>query len=70
MYNNKFFATEEAAKAFRKQHGGVLLHVTPRSRDQEKLRSGDGRCVRRPWRGRRQGQDPVLRSLERKNIML
>ena len=30
-YNNKFFSTQEEAKAFQKQHGGVLLHVTPRS---------------------------------------
>ena len=32
MYNNKFFKTEQEAKAFQKQHGGALLHVTPRSR--------------------------------------
>lgn len=32
MYNNRFFATEQEAKAFKKQHGGVLIHVTPRSR--------------------------------------
>ena len=31
-YNNRFFATEQDAKAFKKQHGGVLIHITPRSR--------------------------------------
>ena len=32
MYNNRFFATAQEAKTFKKQHGGVLLHITPRSR--------------------------------------
>ena len=32
MYNNRFFATEQEAKTFKKQHGGALLHITPRSR--------------------------------------
>ena len=31
-YNNRFFETEQEAKAFQKEHGGHLLHVTPRSR--------------------------------------
>lgn len=30
-YNNRFFATEQEAKAFQKKHGGQLLHITPRS---------------------------------------
>ena len=36
-YDNKFFSNETQAKAFKKQHGGVLLHVTPRSRAETKL---------------------------------
>lgn len=32
MYNNRFFETEVEAKAFQKQHGGALIHITPRSR--------------------------------------
>lgn len=36
MYNNRFFTTEAEAKAFRKQHGGALLHVTPRSHRETK----------------------------------
>ena len=32
-YNNKFFQTEEEAKAFRKENKrGAILHLTPRSR--------------------------------------
>ena len=31
-YNNRFFKTEEEAKAFKKEHGGHMIHVTPRSR--------------------------------------
>jgi len=37
MYNNKFFMTEAEAKAFRKEHGGRLLHLTPRCRRDTKL---------------------------------
>lgn len=37
MYNNKFFETEAEAKAFRRDHGGVLLHMTPRSKRETKL---------------------------------
>lgn len=36
-YNNKFFQTEAEAKAFRKEHGGVLLHCTPRSHSSTKM---------------------------------
>ena len=32
MYNNRFFKTEQEAKAFRKEHGGRMIHITPRSR--------------------------------------
>ncbi len=31
-YNNKFFATKEEAKAFKKEHGGALYSGLPRSR--------------------------------------
>lgn len=30
-YNNRFFKTEQEAKAFQKEHGGHMLHITPRS---------------------------------------
>ena len=36
-YNNRFFTTEAEAKAFRKAHGGHLLHLTPRSRRETRL---------------------------------
>lgn len=36
-YNNRFFKTEEEAKAFKKEHGGVLLRMTPRSRRETQL---------------------------------
>ena len=31
-YNNRFFKTQEEAKAFQKEHGGRLLKFSPRSR--------------------------------------
>lgn len=31
-YNNKFFGTREEAKAFQKEHGGVIYSDTPRSK--------------------------------------
>lgn len=37
MYNNKFFETERDAKAFQKNHGGQLLHITPRSRTETRM---------------------------------
>lgn len=37
MYNNRFFKTEAEAKAFRKAHGGTLLHITPRSKRETRL---------------------------------
>lgn len=32
MFNNKFFKTEEEAKAFKKSHGGTLIAIKPKSR--------------------------------------
>ena len=32
MYNNKFFSTEQDAKAFQKSHGGQLIALRPKSR--------------------------------------
>ena len=37
MYNNKFFATREEAKAFQKEHGGVLIALTPRCHKETRL---------------------------------
>lgn len=31
-YNNKFFGTKDEAKAFQKEHGGVIYSNIPRSR--------------------------------------
>ena len=31
IYNNHFFKTEAEAKAFKKEHGGVLLKWNPRA---------------------------------------
>ena len=30
MYNNKFFSARDDALAFKKEHGGVLIELTPR----------------------------------------
>ena len=38
MYNNKFFATREEAKAFQKEHGGVMYSCTPKSRTKKDFR--------------------------------
>ena len=36
-YNNKFFETEAEAKKFKKEHGGVLIHITARSKHETKM---------------------------------
>ena len=36
-YNNRFFETEAEAKAFKKSHGGVLRHMTKRSKTDTKM---------------------------------
>lgn len=51
MYNNRFFKTEEEAKAFRKQHGGALLHVTKRSHRQTKRDFSDEMSIAYDARG-------------------
>ena len=58
-YNNRFFKTEEEAKAFRKQrHGGVLLHLTPRSRKETKMDFYAEMAV--AWDARQEEIDPVV----------
>lgn len=39
MYNNKFFATREEAKAFQKEHGGVIYSATPKSKTKRDFRT-------------------------------
>ncbi len=36
-YNNRFFATAAEAKAFKKEHGGVFMHMTNRSKWKTKM---------------------------------
>lgn len=36
-YNNRFFATKEEALAFRKQHGGRLISLSPKSRKETRM---------------------------------
>ena len=56
-YNNKFFATEEEAKSFRKQRkSGVLLHLTPRSRTETMRNFYAEMSV--AWDARREEVDP------------
>lgn len=38
-YNNKFFHTREEAKAFQKDHGGVIYSHTPHSRTKRDFRA-------------------------------
>ena len=40
MYCNKFFKTEDEAKAFQKSHGGGLYKNVKRSRTRESYRNG------------------------------
>ena len=57
-YNNRFFETEEEAKAFRKQHKcGAILHLTPRSRSTTKRDFYAEMAV--AWDARREEVDPV-----------
>ena len=56
-YNNKFFKTEEEAKAFREEHKyGELLHFNPRSR--YKTRRHAEMAV--AWDARREEIDPEV----------
>lgn len=56
-YNNRFFATEEEAKAFRKQNKrGAILHLTPRSR--KETRRNFYAEVSVAWDARREEVDP------------
>ena len=56
-YNNRFFATEEEAKAFRKQrNGGVLLHMTKRSKTETKRNFFAEMAV--AWNARQEEIDP------------
>lgn len=56
-YNNRFFKTEEEAKAFRKaRKGGVILHLTPRSRRETRRDFYAEMAV--AWDARREEIDP------------
>ena len=55
-YNNRFFSTEAEAKAFRKQHGGALLHMTARSKSETKRNFYAEMAV--AWDARREEIDP------------
>lgn len=37
MFNNKFFATKDEAMEFKKEHGGVLIELKPRSSKETRL---------------------------------
>ena len=56
MYNNRFFETLEEAKAFKKQHGGVLISLSPRSRREKRLDFQAEMAV--AWDARGEAVDP------------
>ena len=63
MYCNKFFRTEEEAKAFKKSHGGAQEHQGESHPASVPGRSDDGRAGRLAPQ-HRDGYVPVLRCME------
>lgn len=57
MYNNKFFKTEAEAKEFKRDHGGMILHVTPHSKQSTK-RDFAAECAV-AWDARRETVNPT-----------
>lgn len=65
MYCNKFFRTEEEAKAFKKSHGGALYKNIKGSHTRQAYRVEAMMAVQDGWlRSTETGYVPVLRCME------